>query len=68
MIWIDMNSIFGENSIFFFFKQEFWELNLVYTIIFCNNHWSSWESISLTRLYHILGLVENVNIIFRVGP
>ena len=50
-------------------KQEFWELCLsIYTIIFSNKHWSSRESISLTRLYHILGLVENVNIIFRVGP
>jgi hypothetical protein len=48
MIWIDMSSIFGENSIFFLLlkKQEFWELCLIYTITFCNKHWCSRESIS----------------------
>ena len=34
MIWIHMNSIFGENSSFLLKKkQEFWELCLIYTIL-----------------------------------
>jgi hypothetical protein len=54
MIWA---AFLGEHSsLVFSLKQEFWELCLIYTIIFCNKHWSSRESISLTRLYHILGL------------
>ena len=66
IFWYDNKLIW---AVFLLKKQEFWELCLsIYTIIFSNKHWSSRESISLTRLYHILGLVENVNIIFRVGP
>ena len=66
IFWYDNKLIW---AVFLLKKQEFWELCLsIYTIIFSNKHWSSQESISLTRLYHILGLVENVNIIFRVGP
>jgi hypothetical protein len=35
----------------FFFKQEFWELKvcLIYTIIFCNKHWSSRESVLINH-------------------
>ena len=37
-------------------------------MIFCSKHWNSWEPVSLTCWYHILGLTENVNIICHVGP
>ena len=59
LVWYELiwAAFLGEHSsLGFFLKQEFWELCLIYTIIFCNKHWSSRESISLTRLYHILGL------------
>jgi len=63
---LDMNSILGGNSSFLMKKTRI--LRIIYTIIFCNEYWNSWEPVSLTWLYQILGLVENINIICHVGP